>query len=221
MYYFIKKIHSINNQEEASKPIPPSQDFSNYTEVFNFLKFVYTDKIGLLSDIVKKDASFIPDIAASVLKGLAINNYLSNELLLKALHCCRDILSHMMYEETHIDTIRQTVANDQDRIIVIPGCQTEVILTNRAEHAAEIFKKLHIPAKFVPVGKNPDRESVRILNESSRIKTILEQKLGSDLEIIPLELEEESLRTIHNVENLFSNNFIDKHRSTSVFLVSL
>jgi hypothetical protein len=220
MYYFLKKSCDICKTTKSSRSDQPSQSFSKYTEFLNFLEFVYPDKTELLLDILKIDSSFVPDIAASVLKGLSVNNYLSTELLQKGLNCCRDILLHMTYKETHIDTIRKIIASDKDVLIVIPGCQTGDILRSRAEHAAELFKKLHTPARFVPVGKNPNRRTVDILDESARIKTVLERKLDSNLEIIPLELEQESLRTIHNIQNLFSKNFIDKSRSTSIFIVS-
>lgn len=208
----------VKSKDKLGKEPVRSQDFRNHSPLFNITEYIYHDKRHLFEELLAQHPEFIPDLAASILNG--VSSHLKSDLLVKALRCCRDILLDMDYTETHLDEIKQLTSQDQDRLIVIAGCQNDDLLQARVEVAAKLFKNLHMSARFIPVGKGPAHETNRIRDESARIKTILHQQLGHHLEIVPLELEQESHRTYENIANLLGGSYIDATRSTSLFIVS-
>ncbi len=219
-WYFSRKANSYC-EAIAPDPLATSKvDFSDYLKILNFTDHIYHDKRVDFNKIKKENPTFISDVAASVIGTLAISNCLSDSLLQKGLDCCSSILHDMGYDEAHIDTLMIDVAHDNERIIIIPGCQDVDMVRRRVECAVTVFKGLHRNAKFVASGSNPNRQSVKIKDEAKFIKTELVRKLDSQIEIISIKTEGESIKTSENIDNLFSGLLSSIAAPTSVFIVS-
>jgi hypothetical protein len=117
-----------------------------------------------------------------------------------------------------------------DVVVLVPGCQNDIMLQRRVRKLVEFTSDLHranIRFSVVLSGRCPTGATARIPNEATRMNNLFRLQLAEErpdllsiLPIFPLYGEDESNDTKKNVENFFSHlNFT--HSKNPVYIVAI
>lgn len=205
-------------------------DFSEYINSFAFLEYIHSDHRAAFNISDEKELKIRADFAASVVAKLFAKRA-NDDIIVKGLHCCRDILLSKNYNETpfnhlHNHAIKHSNIN---HVILVAGCQTDEILKSRVDAAIRLIRILHTDVEIVFVGGAPERNKVKIRSESTRMMSILENRIQQGVltehDLIRLRSrkifsESASQNTEQNIEQFFKEGFISTDKQYYLYLVS-
>lgn len=205
-------------------------DFSEYINSFAFFEYIHRNNLNEFHASDDKSRKISADFAASVVAKLFAKRA-NDDIIVKGLHCCRDILLSKNYNETplnhlHNHAIKHTSIN---HVILVAGCQTDEILKSRVDAAIRLIRILHTDVEIVFVGGAPERDKVKIRSESTRMMSVLENRIQqgvlSEHNLIRLRSrkifsENASQNTEQNIEQFFNEGFISTDKQYYLYLVS-
>lgn len=212
---------------EDVQPIK-SIDFSEYMNSFAFFKFTHRDNRLYFSEQMKIGAAFYADFAAAVTAQL-LAKHASNEIIKKGLYCCRAILHSKGYKEANLDDLHDNANISVTRIILVLGCQSDEILESRVDAAIYLIRNLCTDIELAFIGCAPDRNKVKILDESARMRIIYENRAKNGLltqqdliriKSIRVFSEDASQNTKQNIQRFFNGNFLSPNKKYILHLVS-
>lgn len=215
---------------KGEQPKVPEIDFSEYINSFAFFRYIHSDNRSAFQCDDEKELKIRADFAASVVAQL-FDRRANDDIIVKGLHCCRDILLAKDYTETPLSRIHDhAITNtDIDHIILVAGCQTDEILKSRVDAAIRLIRTLRTDVEIVFVGGAPERDKVKIRDESTRMMSVLENRIQQGLltehELVRLKSrkivsESTSQNTGQNIEHFFKEGFLSSDKQYFLYLVS-
>lgn len=185
----------------------------------------------------------IADIAASQIQMLFEKGHLKSSMIRECLKCCRDLVfnmgykqlhtaSHITFEDDEFKTIVNNPSNNTKNVMILPGCQTEGMLSARILKAVQLLKYfpddnlIIIASGGNPLGnsKNPPN-SITIGKEAETIFQFLNEFVGK-LNIKfsdkwDQKIESDSDNSVANVINSIKNEkYMKRTESHNLIIVS-
>lgn len=157
----------------SGSPIPREIDLSKHRQAFLFDHLFHREhRESQLQRKSKSEHIRQADFSAAVAAKI-ISQTRSEELVIQALHCCRDILlSHGFKETTEDGHAAKTLEFEGSRVVFVAGCQTEAVLESRIQRALELILELGHKVDLAFAGGAPEGEVPLIPQESGRMCSI-------------------------------------------------
>ncbi len=213
---------------------------ADYFDSFGFFGYLHPDRRQVFAERLRVDAKSEADAAAAVVARLFANR-VSDDIIEKGLRCCRDILLGRGYRETTLGDLQRGIGPAQPpetstnlvHSVIVAGCQTEALLENRVDMAIELISNLQVDVSLVFAGGAPERDEIRIPDESTRMKVLFEQRMSErhNARVTrkggrpgsggrKLALEHASTTTRENIHSVFEGGFLVPGARHILYLVS-
>jgi DUF218 domain len=204
-----------------------------YAECFDLSDRIYTDKRPEWNDLFDKNRMLASDIAASVATALFRGGFMKNQHFVeRMLRCCANTVSALGFDEIEKQSFIHAMHAAEANVVLVLGCQDERMLQRRVDRLVELAMHTSSPFAIVFSGYNPGTPTVRIKDESTRMRILFENAMerrfrerglkAKDYETImlPQRSEQNSRNTKQNLDEFLGRNYLNANLKQNVVVIS-
>ena len=203
-------------------------NLDDFRTIFNYKNLMYKDHRESFEKALGgtlAEQAFICDLSAALLANMYATSYTHKDIIEKSLQSCEKIIQNIGYNSLHKSRFYEQIGKREGtHVLLTVGCQSQQMLKNRAEKAAQFTIDSGVNFKVIFSGNSPKENRSRIRHEFIEMEKYfldyLEQNNATHPRTHYIEYEKDSSTTRENIIQVFNENLKDSTGEIHLYIVS-